>query len=59
MNIPAFRKPTRKSPCSGAPNKPYVTLVYASLINNRGQIVAGGSDSRTGAFGAYLLTPQN
>ena len=44
---------------NGDPSKPYVTLAYASLINNRGQIVAGGSDSRTGVSGTYLLTLQN
>ena len=44
---------------SDDPNKPYISLVYAALINNRGQILAGGSDSRSGAFGPYLLTPQN
>jgi uncharacterized membrane protein len=44
---------------SDDPYKPYVSLVYAGLINNSGQILALGSDSRTGAFGPYLLTPQN
>jgi uncharacterized membrane protein len=41
------------------PYKPYVSLITAGLINNRGQVIATGSDSRTGAFGAYLLTPLN
>ena len=41
------------------PNKPYVTLSSAFRINNLGQILAEGSDSRTGAFGYFLLTPQN
>jgi probable HAF family extracellular repeat protein len=41
------------------PNKPYVTLLFAFGINNPGQILVWGSDSRTGAFGYFLLTPQN
>jgi hypothetical protein len=41
------------------PNKPYVTLSFAFRINNSGQILVAGSDSRTGAFGYFLLTPQS
>ena len=41
------------------PNKPYVTLSFAFRINNPGQILAAGSDSRTGVSGYFLLTPQN
>jgi probable HAF family extracellular repeat protein len=40
------------------PLKPFVTLIAGSLINNFGQIVALGRDSRTpNFFKPYLLTP--
>jgi len=42
---------------SDDPYKPYVSLILAGVINNRGQILATGIDSRTGAYGSYLLTP--
>ena len=41
------------------PLKPFVHLNFASLINDRGQIVADGVDSRNGASTSqYLLTPR-
>ncbi len=40
------------------PSKPYVTLTLAYGINDGGQIIASGTDSRTpGVTNAYLLTP--
>jgi hypothetical protein len=41
------------------PLQPFVHLEIARLINNPGQIVAQGVDSRRtdGLFGYYLLTP--
>ncbi len=39
------------------PLAPYVTLSEARGINDTGQIAATGSDSRTGATHAYLLSP--
>jgi probable HAF family extracellular repeat protein len=43
---------------SDDPLKPYVTLLNAQIINNRGQIVATGVDSRAPDLGVvYLLTP--
>jgi hypothetical protein len=41
------------------PLKPYVILQSTSFINNRGEILAGGVDSRGSPFegAAYLLTP--
>ena len=44
---------------SNDPLRPFVRLAFAALINNRGQIVALGPDSRRpdGAFQYYLLTP--
>jgi probable HAF family extracellular repeat protein len=42
----------------GDPLQPYVQLQTATLINNLGQIVANGVDSRNPAIGQqYLLTP--
>ncbi len=44
--------------CSEDPLKPYVTFVWCQDINNNGQILAQGRDSRAeGGFGLYLLTP--
>jgi hypothetical protein len=42
------------------PLKPFVRLVSANLINDRGEIVASGRDSRDLPFGGghWLLTPQ-
>ena len=41
------------------PLKPFVHLSLARLINDRGQIVADGVDSRNGASSSqYLLTPR-
>jgi probable HAF family extracellular repeat protein len=37
------------------PLKPYVTLTKGEFINNLGDIVAEGTDSRTGDFAQYLL----
>jgi probable HAF family extracellular repeat protein len=37
------------------PLKPYVTLINGDFINNRSDIVADGTDSRTGLQGLYLL----
>jgi probable HAF family extracellular repeat protein len=37
----------------------FVTLMDAVGINNRGEIAANGSDSRTGETHAYLLIPKN
>jgi probable HAF family extracellular repeat protein len=39
------------------PLRPYVTLLDVSGINDLGQIVADGTDSRTGNYGAYLVSP--
>jgi uncharacterized membrane protein len=42
------------------PNDPlrsFVTLQFASLIDDRGEIVSSGRDSRTGTLALYLLTP--
>jgi len=40
------------------PLRPYITLTAGQFINNLGQIVATGTDSRSGTFsGKYLLTP--
>jgi probable HAF family extracellular repeat protein len=40
------------------PLRPYITLTSGAVINNLGQIVANGSDSRSGTLsGKYLLTP--
>jgi len=42
------------------PLKPYVHLQNATLINNRGQIVATGTDSRSSSLQqTYLLTPSH
>jgi uncharacterized membrane protein len=41
------------------PLKPYITLLEAREINNRGQIIAQGADSRrSGSYSGYLLTPK-
>jgi uncharacterized membrane protein/chitodextrinase len=41
------------------PLKSYVTLVEAREINNRGQIIVQGADSRRqGSYSGYLLTPR-
>lgn len=37
------------------PLKPYVTLIDGDFINNRSDIVADGTDSRTGLQGLYLV----
>ncbi len=37
------------------PLKPYVTLTSGDFINDSGDIVAEGTDSRTGLYGLYLL----
>ncbi len=37
------------------PLKPYVTLIYARYINDRSDILADGTDTRTGLEGLYLL----
>jgi hypothetical protein len=37
------------------PLKPYVTLTRGDFINDRGDILAYGNDSRTGESGFYLL----
>ncbi len=37
------------------PLQPYVVLSQAPVINARGEILAYGTDSRTGQFAAYLL----
>jgi probable HAF family extracellular repeat protein len=37
------------------PLKPYITLDRGDFINNFGDIVAEGTDSRTGVFAPYLL----
>ena len=42
---------------SDNPLQPFVTLEVALEINDRGQIVARGRDSRTNDFNAYLLSP--
>lgn len=40
------------------PLKPYVTLLEAREINNRGKIIAQGTDSRrSGSYTGYLLIP--
>src|SRR5262249_46893445 len=40
------------------PLRPYITLTSAIAINNLGQIVSSGNDSRSGTVGGYyLLTP--
>jgi uncharacterized membrane protein len=40
------------------PLRPYVTIVWCQDINNNGQILAAGRDSRaTSGSGLYLLTP--
>jgi probable HAF family extracellular repeat protein len=39
------------------PLTPFVTITRAAGLNDRGQIVAGGRDSRTNNIGTYLLTP--
>jgi probable HAF family extracellular repeat protein len=39
------------------PLQPYVTLIEGRDINDRGQIVANGFDSRTGEQHAYLISP--
>ena len=39
------------------PLQPFVTLVEGVDINDLGQILANGFDSRTGESHAYLLTP--
>jgi YVTN family beta-propeller protein/probable HAF family extracellular repeat protein len=41
------------------PLQPFVTLSGGIRINNHGQVLAGGTDSRTGEFHAYLVTPFN
>ena len=41
------------------PLRPYVHLDFPYLINNLGQIVAKGTDSRTDLQQTYLLTPGN
>ena len=44
---------------SDDPLKPYITLLEAREINNRGQIIVQGSDSRrSGSYSGYLLTPK-
>jgi hypothetical protein len=43
---------------SSDPSRPYVTLASGMFINNVGQIVATGNDSRIPDFQQYyLLTP--
>ena len=37
------------------PSKPYITLTSGDFINDRGDIAAEGTDSRTGLPGVYLL----
>ena len=39
------------------PLQPYVTLTAGMDINDRGQILAQGIDSRTGEYGPYLVSP--
>jgi probable HAF family extracellular repeat protein len=39
------------------PLKPYVTLTSGKFINDRGDILANGTDSRTGVSALYLLQP--
>ena len=39
------------------PLQPFVTLVEGVDINDRGQILANGFDSRTGERHAYLVSP--
>ncbi len=41
------------------PMQPFVSLQTASQINNLGQIVASGTDSRSRGVQLYLLTPVN
>jgi probable HAF family extracellular repeat protein len=44
---------------SDDPLKPYVTLLEGQEINNRGQIIVQGTDSRrSGSYSGYLLTPK-
>jgi uncharacterized membrane protein len=44
---------------SDDPLKPYITLLEAREINNRGQIIAQGTDSRrSGSYTGFLLTPK-
>jgi uncharacterized membrane protein len=41
------------------PLKPYIKLAEALEINNRGQIIVQGTDSRrSGSYSGYLLTPK-
>ena len=43
----------------GDPLRPYVTLLEGREINNRGQIIVQGTDSRrSGSYSGYLLTPK-
>jgi probable HAF family extracellular repeat protein len=44
---------------SNDPLRPFVRLLAALLINDRGQIVATGFDSRTSRLARYLLTPRH
>ncbi len=44
---------------SRSPLAQFVTLTDAVGINDRGEIAANGTDSRTGESHAYLLTPKN
>ncbi len=39
------------------PLRPFVQLYFATLINDRGEIVADGRDLRTGLLTTYFLTP--
>ena len=39
------------------PLQPFVTLVDGVDINDRGQILANGFDSRTGEVHAYVVSP--
>lgn len=41
------------------PLAPYVRLTYAADINDRGEILAEGTNSRTGRTVSYWLKPQN
>jgi probable HAF family extracellular repeat protein len=41
------------------PLRPFVTLVQALVINDRGQIAVQGHDSRTNSQRAYLLSPSH
>jgi hypothetical protein len=48
----------KRSPRANDPSADYVTLQAAKGINERGQIIAWGFDSRLGGGArAYLLTP--